>query len=150
MLHAATNNRYVDGNVIPLVNLGPIALFSNYKLTTSSGKQLEDIVHAHIVSLVYKLLTSSRDSDDLSFGFDRDRRGRQRELTDNKNVKGKYYVRIYLKDVFDFAEQQEEGNFGLDYKLTLTRNTDNAVLNKGNAIDNAKIEINTIEWFVPH
>ena len=31
VLHAATNNRYVDGNEIKLVNLGPIALFSNYK-----------------------------------------------------------------------------------------------------------------------
>ena len=53
LLHAATNNRYVDGNEIRLVNLGPIALFS-YKLTTSSGKHIEDISHAHIVSLMYK------------------------------------------------------------------------------------------------
>ena len=29
VLHAATNNRYVDGNNIRLVTLGPIALFSN-------------------------------------------------------------------------------------------------------------------------
>ena len=35
VLHAATNNRYVDGNDIRLVKLGPIALFSKYKLTTS-------------------------------------------------------------------------------------------------------------------
>ena len=35
VLHAATNNRYVDGNDIRLVNLGVSALFSNYKLTTS-------------------------------------------------------------------------------------------------------------------
>ena len=54
VLHAATNNRYVDGNDIRLVNLGPIALFSNYKLTTSSGKHLENFDHAHIVSLMYK------------------------------------------------------------------------------------------------
>ena len=73
VLHAATNNRYVDGNDIRLVNLGPIALFSNYKSTTSSGKHLEKIDHAHIVSLMYKLLTSSKGSDDLSIGFDRDR-----------------------------------------------------------------------------
>ena len=38
VIHAVTNNRYVDGNNIRLVNLGPIALFSNYRLTTSSGK----------------------------------------------------------------------------------------------------------------
>ena len=37
VLQAATNNRYVDGNDVRLVNLGPIALFSNFKLTTSRG-----------------------------------------------------------------------------------------------------------------
>ena len=37
---AATSNRYADTDDIRLINLGPIALFSNYKLTTSSGKHL--------------------------------------------------------------------------------------------------------------
>ena len=150
VLHAVTNNRYVDGNNIRLVNLGPIALFSNYKLTTSSGKHLEKIDHAHIVSLMYKLLTSSRGSDDLSIGFDRDRGRRQRELTNNKNIKGKYHVRIYLKDIFGFTEYQEKATYGLGYKLTMTRNSDNAVLNKDNAINVGKIKINAIEWYVPH
>ena len=150
VLHAATNNRYVDGNDIRLVNLGSIGLFSNYKLTTSSGKHLENIDHSHIVSLMYKLLTSSKGSDDLSICFDRDRNRRQRELTNNKSQKGKYHVRIYLKDVFGFAEYQEKATYGLGYKLTLTRNTDNTVLNKGNAINNGRIKINAIEWYVPH
>ena len=150
VLHAATNNRYADGNDIRLVNLGPISLFSNYKLATSSGKHLAYIDHAHIVSLMYKLLSSSKGCDDLSIGFDRDRGRRQRELTNNKTQKGKYHVRIYLKDVFGFAEYQEKGTYGLGYKLTLTRNTDNAVLNKGNAINNGKVKINALEWYVPH
>ena len=150
VLHAGTNNRYVDGNNIRLVNLGAIALFSNYKLTTSSGKHLENIDHAHIVSLMYKLLTSSKESDDLSIGFDRDRNRRQRELSINKNIKGKYHVRIYLKDVFGFAEYQNKGTYGLGYKLTLTRNTNNAVLNKDNAINLGRIKNNAIEWYVPH
>ena len=130
MLQAATSNRYVDANDITLVNLGPIALFSNYKLTTLSGKRLEEISHAHIVSLMYKLLTSSKDSDDLSTGFDRNRGRRKNELSNNKSVKGKYHIRIYLKDIFGFAQYQEKGTYGLGYKLTLTRNTDNAVLKK--------------------
>ena len=150
VLHADTNNRYADGNNIRLVNLGPIALFSNYKLTTSSGKHLEKIDHAHIVSLMYKLLTSSKGSDDLSVGFDRDRNRRQREVTNNKTQIGKYHVRIYLKDVFGFAEYQNKGTYGLGYKLTLTRNTNNAVLNKDNAINLGRIKINAIEWYVPH
>ena len=73
VLHAANNNRYVDANDIRLVNLGPIALFSVYKLVTSSNKHLEEVTHAHFVSLIYKLVTSSKDSNDLSIGFDRDR-----------------------------------------------------------------------------
>ena len=150
VLNATTSNRYVDGADIWLINLGAIALFSNFKLTTSSGKHLENIDHAHIVSLMYKLLTSSRDSDDLSIGFDRDRNRRKRELSNNKNIKGKYHTRIYLKDIFGFAEHQEKATNGLGYKLTLTRNSDNAVLNKTNATAIGKIKINSIELYVPH
>ena len=150
VLNATTNNRYADGADIWLINLGAIALFSNFKLTTSSGKHLENFGHAHIVSLMNKLLTSSRDSDDLSIGFDRDRNRRKRELSNNKNVKGKYHMRIYLKDIFGFAEHQEKATYGLGYKLTLTRNSDNSVLNKTNATTIGKIKINSIEWYVPH
>ena len=150
VLRAATNNRYVDAKDIRLVNLGPIALFSNYKLTTLSGKHLEEISQAHFVSLMYKLLTSSKDSDDLSIGFDRSRDRRKRELTDNKNIEGKNHIRTYLKDICGFAAHQEKGTNGLGYKLTLTRNTDNAVLNKDNAVDNGRIKINSLDWYVPH
>ena len=38
----------------------------------------------------------------------------------------------------------------MGYKLTLTRNTDNAVLKKHDATNNAKIKINSFEWYVPH
>ena len=99
---------------------------------------------------MYKLTTSSRGSDDLSIGFDRDRNRRQRELTNNKPQKGKHHVRNYLKDVFGFAEYQEKGTYRLGYKSALTGNTDNAVLNKGKAINNGKIKIFAIEWYVPH
>ena len=150
VLHAGNDNRYVDANDIRLVNLGPIALFSNFKLSTSSGKHLEEISHAHIVSLMYKLLTSSKDSDDLSIGFNRDRDKRKNELTNKKEIKSKYHIRIYLKDYFGFVEHQEKATYGLGYKLTLTRNTDNAVLNKDNAVALGRIKINSLDWYVPH
>ena len=150
VLHAATNNRYVDADDIWLINLAVIALFKNYRLTTSSRKHLDDFSHAHIVLLMYILLTSTKGSDDSSIGFDRDLNRRKRELISNKNIKGKYHNRIYLKDPFGFAEHQEKATYGLGYKLTLTRNSDNAVLNKTNATAIGKIEINGIEWYVPH
>ena len=144
------NSRYGNGNDIRLVNLGPIALFSNFKLTTSSGKHLEDISHTHLVSLMYKLITSSKDSDDLSIGFDPSRNRRRDEFALNKNIKGKYHVKFMLKDVFRFAEHQEKATYGLGYKLTLTRNKDDAVIDKAGGIADARIRIDHIHWYVPH
>ena len=150
VLNAATNNRYVDADDEWLINLAAIALFSNFRWTTCSGKHLEKIDHAHIVSLMYKLLTSSRGSDDLPIGFDSDCNRRKRELTNNKNIRGKYHMRIHLKDIFGVTQHQEKAAYGLGYKLTLTRASDNAVLNKTNATVIGEIKINSIEWNVPH
>ena len=108
VVHAGTNNRYVNDNDLKLVNLGPIALFSNHKLTTCSRKHLQAISHAHIVSLMDKLKTSARGSDDLPVVFVRDRNRRQRELTSIKNQKGVYHTRTYLKDLFRFAKHQKK------------------------------------------
>ena len=113
VLIAATNDKYVDNDNMWLINVAAIALFSNFKVTSSSGKHLENIDHAHIVSIMNKLLTSSRGSDDLSIGFDRHRNRRKQKLTNNKNIKGKYHIRIYLKDIFKFAEHQEKATYGL-------------------------------------
>ena len=63
VLHVASNDRFADNKDIKLGTLGATAFISNYKLTTSSGKHLEDVIHAHIVSLMYKLISSSRDRD---------------------------------------------------------------------------------------
>ena len=34
--------------------------------------------------------------------------------------------------------------------MTLTRDTDNAVLNKDNAVANGRVKINSLDWYVPH
>ena len=70
-------------------------------------------------------------------------------MTNNKNIKGKYHIRNYLKDIFGFAEDHEKATYGLGYKLTLTRNSENAVLKKTNATAIGKVKINSIECYVP-
>ena len=149
VIKKADNSRYANGNDIRLVKLGPIALFSIFKLTASSGKHLEDISQGHLVSLMYKLITSSKDGDDLSIGFDRNR-NRRDELAENKNMKGNYHLRIMLEDIFVFAEQQEKATHGLGYKLTLTLNKDETVIDKAAGIADARIKIDHIHWYVPH
>ena len=69
VIKKADNSRYANGNDIRLVNLGPNSFLSKFKLTTSSGKHLEDISQAHPVFLLYKLITSNKDSDGLSIRF---------------------------------------------------------------------------------
>ena len=150
VIKRADNSREANGDDIRLVNLRIIALFSCFILTTSCGKHLEDFSHAHIVSLRYKLIRSAKDTDDLSIAFDRDCNRRGDELIHNKNVRGKYHLRIKLKEIFGFAEHQEKANYGLGWKLTLTENKYDAVLQKAVGIADARIKIDHIHWYVPH
>ena len=55
-----------------------------------------------------------------------------------------------LKDVFGFAEHQEKATYGLGYKLTLTGNKIDAVIDTANGIADARIKIDHIHWFIPH
>ena len=68
---------------------------------------------------MFKLISSSRDSDKLSTGFHRSIEARERELVTNKTTKGMCQVRVCSKDVFGFAEHQDNFRYGLGYKLTL-------------------------------
>ena len=150
VIKKADNSRYANGNDTRLVNLGSIALFSSFKLATSSEKQLRDISHAHLVSLMCKMIPSSKNSDEPSIGFYRSRGRRRDELTNNKNVKGKYRLRIMLKDLFGIVECQEKDSFGLGYKLTLTRHKGETVIDKAGGFADAIIKIDHIHWYIPH
>ena len=55
-----------------------------------------------------------------------------------------------LKDISGFAEHKEKATYGLGYKLTLTRNKDDAVIDKAAGIADARIKIDHIHWYVPH
>ena len=49
------------------------------------------------------MITSARDTDDLSNGFDCDRGKRQRELTNTKKINGKNHVRNNIEDFIWFC-----------------------------------------------
>ena len=143
------NTRFADGDEIGLVNFGPISLFSEAKLTTSSGKHLEKVDNLHLISLMYKLLTSTKSTSQLMYGFEEDTTIRRQELTNNKNEKGTFFVRIKLKDLFGFADQ-EKITYGLGYTLNLKRNTNNDAILRSVGVDAAKVVIKDIGWYIPH
>ena len=66
---APASNLYADVEKRRLVTSSPIALFTKLKLTSSSGKEIENSEKAHIACLIYKIIKNSKDSDDSSIGF---------------------------------------------------------------------------------
>ena len=106
---------------------------------------------------MHKLISSSRDSDDLSIGFHRSNGVRERKLTNKKTTKVNYHVRVYLKDVFVFAEHQNNCTYGLGYKSKLHRISDNRVsIHPPQANDATnlalagRVIIEDLSWYVPH
>ena len=148
VIKKADISRYANGTDIRFVNLGIIAFFSNFKLTMSSGKHFQDFSYAHIVSFLHKVITGVKSFDDLSIGFDRKRNRRRNVLSNNKIIQGKYRLRIMLRVVFVFAAHQKKSTYGLGFKLTLTRNKYEAVLDKVADIADARIKLDHIHWYV--
>ena len=73
----------------------------------------DELDNALVICFMHKLISSSRDSVELSIGFQRSNAVRERELTNNRSTKGNYHNRFYLKDVFGFAERQVNCSYGL-------------------------------------
>ena len=94
----------------------------------------------HPISLLIKLLTSTSQTSQLLYGFEESTTIRRQELTNNKNEKGTFFVRIKLKDLFGFADQ-EKITYGLCYTLTSKRNTNNDAILRANGTYAAKIDI---------
>ena len=62
--------QYSANNDVCLANLGPVAFFSEARLSASSNKHHEKVENLHTVSLMHKILSSSANSTDLLFVFD--------------------------------------------------------------------------------
>ena len=91
-LRGNQNERFLAADKKRLANLGPIILFSDYKLSSSSGKEIEQIDQAHIACLLYNILTSPRDYEDLSIGFTREIIIRAEERIAIKRNHGNFHV----------------------------------------------------------
>ena len=83
------------------------------------------------------------------YGFEESTSIRRQELTNNKTEKGTFFVRIEMRDLFGFADQ-EKIPYGLGYTLTLKRNTNNDMILRGTGVDAAKVVVKDISWYIPH
>ena len=64
------------GDYIRLVDLVLSALFKDFRLTGNRGEEREEIDNAYISFLLNKLISNSKNSDDVSISFHRDNTSR--------------------------------------------------------------------------
>ena len=139
--------RYADADDIRLVNLAPLALFSEMRLKTSSDKTLEKVGHLHTNILMHKLLTSTHENE--AAGFIKDADKRKDQLLTNNPTKGYMSYRIDMKDIFGFIECSEKYTYGLGYILEFRRKSDDAAIVRDNGLAAAKIDIKRLSWIIP-
>ena len=114
----ADNTQHANSNAILIVNLGPIALFSEAKLTIPSKKHLEKVENLHVASLLHKFLSFSAGTTDLIYGFE-NISGRIKEEVANKKAalqKRFFLISIRVIEICSFADQVKITN-GIGYKF---------------------------------
>ena len=91
--------------------------------------------------LLWNLLVSFEDKDDLSVVLDRSRKHSQKVLTNNETVLRKFLVRILSEEAFSFTEDQESCTYCLAYTVPRERNNDKAVINRSRGTINPSVVI---------
>ena len=75
---------------------------------------------------------------------------RQDYIIQSSIPKGTFSFRIPLKYFLGFCEDYTKVIYGMQQKLTLTRDNDNNAIFRANGVDAGKIRLDRIRWFMPH
>ena len=118
-------------------------------MTFSSGKHLEKVDNLPIISIRHQLLPSQQQTSELMYWFEESVTMKRQELTNNKTEEGSFFVNIMLIDFFWFV-YQEKVTYGLSNTLTLKCNNNNNPILRNNGVDDAKIVMKHIGWYIPH
>ena len=73
------------------MNLGPVALFNEAKLTTNCSRYLEKFENLHTAPLMYQRLSSPAGTSELVDGFHSILENRRRELTNSRQPHSKKF-----------------------------------------------------------
>ena len=164
---------YVNDDKIALINNGLMYLFSDVRYhlasheievlqnpghaTTMIGllKYPDDFTKSQGLNQVWAPDTDEGTAIDRNEGF-KLRRDYIINMVEGVDNKGKFSFKIPLKHFLGFCEDYKKILYGMQQRLTLTRTGNNNAILKGQnaagnaALDNAKIELNKISWFMPH
>ena len=171
--------RYVNDDEVALINNGIMFLFSDvrYHLASHEIEVLQNPGHATTMLGMLKFPDDFSKSQGLNQCWIKDtgagdgntgvngnegfklRRNYIINMPEDENGnsnKGKFNFKIPLKYFFGFCEDYRKTIYGMQQRLTLTRNGDNdAILKRnaaagGGAAANGKVNLTKISWFMPH
>ena len=162
------NDLYDIRDLITLTNNGIMHLFKRIRYDLS-GQEIENIMNVGQATTMIGLLKYPDDfskskglnqlwykdtstiANNNNVGFDY-----RRTKILNSIPTGTFSFKIPLKHIFGFCEDYDKIVYGLKHTLTLTRNIDDDAIfrsnnnNAGNPFDDAKVELKSIRWFMPH
>lgn len=154
---------YADADQIALTNNGLMHLFSNIKYQLS-GQEIESIFSPGEATTMLGLLKYPEDSQGLNRCWVKDTtnanldqfpnnsgfKERQNYIIKSPTPKGSFSFCVPLKHIFGFAEDYEKIIYGFKHTITLVRKgDDDAILHKA-GVDDGKVNLTKISWFIPH
>ena len=155
---------FVDADVITLTNNGIMHLFSNIKYQLSE-QEVESLFYPGQATTMLGLLKYPDDfsksvglnqlwyKDDTSTAHLVNNEGfktRHSYIISSPNPKGSFSFRIPLKHIFGFTEDYDKIVYGFTQRLTLVRKADSDAIFKAAGVDDGKVNIEKISWFMPH
>ena len=164
------DNFYGDGDHITLINNGMMYLFSDvrYHLASHEIEVLQNPGHATTMLGMLKYPDDFYKSHGLNQLWIKDEnkggaeerklqppynRGfsiRHEYIIKSPNPKGTFSFKIPLKHFLGFCEDYRKILYGMQQRLTLTRTGDDNAVFRAVGVDQGKIRIDKISWFMPH
>lgn len=153
---------YTNADLVALTNNGVMHLFDSFRYDLG-GKEIETVRYPGQSLTMLKALTVSDDqsrTEGLNEMWAKDSSGtaaltntgfatRQSWIIQSPQEKGRFQVRIPLKEIFGFCEDYTKVVYGLKQQLTLKRKADTDAIFKAAAADDGKITLDKISWYLP-
>ena len=159
---------YDADTLITLINNGIMYLFSDvrYHLASHEIEVLQNPGHATTILGMLKFPDDFSKSQGLNqlwikdtgqgnteVGGDEPNKGfklRRDYIINMPASRGNFCFKIPLKHFLGFCEDYKKILYGMQQRLTLTRTGDDNAILRANGVDDGKVDITGIKWFMPH
>ena len=164
----ADGSVYDADSLITLINNGIMYLFSDvrYHLASHEIEVLQNPGHATTMLGMLKFPDDFSKSQGLNQCWIKDT-GEGNTVVDGNNpnegfklrrnyiinmpaARGHFCFKIPLKHFLGFCEDYKKILYGMQQRLTLTRTSDDNAIFRDGGVDQRKVDITRIKWFMPH